>query len=140
MKSNKQRRREIKEMRRKRAEMQLKAIDVFKNPHELPLNAVAADRKELVHNNTYGLLPYFYLDKPFVCCDCGSHELWTAKQQKWWYEIAKGHIDSDAVRCLRCRKVVQAEKEQQKRHMQEMANKKPHLNEAFFKKRVNARI
>jgi len=132
MKSNKQRRQEIKEKRRKRAE-KLQAIDVFKKAHELPLNSVAADHAELVHNNTYGLLPSFYIDKPFVCRDCGSDELWTAKQQKWWYEIAKGHIDSEAVRCLRCRKVAQAEKEDQKRHMQEMANKKPHPNEAFFK-------
>jgi hypothetical protein len=30
--------------------------------------------------------------------------VWTAKQQKWWYETAHGHIESRAVRCLACRR------------------------------------
>lgn len=72
------------------------------------MGMVLADPSGLSHNNTYGALPLFYVDSPFVCKDCGSHEVWTAKQQKWWYEIAKGHIDSKAVRCRPCRKILQA--------------------------------
>lgn len=134
MKSNKQRRQEIKEKRRKRAEKQ-KDIDVFETLHDLPPAAVVANHDELAHNNTYGLLPLFYVDKLFVCRDCGSDEIWTAKQQKWWYEIAKGHIESRAVRCLKCRKVVQAIKEEQKRHMETIKNREPHPNGAFFRNR-----
>lgn len=70
----------------------------------LPTGAVLADQNELKHINTYGELPAFYVDKPFVCRDCGAEEVWTAEQQKWWYEVAKGHIDSTAVRCRTCRK------------------------------------
>lgn len=55
--------------------------------------------EQLQHNNTYDLLPNFYVDKPFIYRDCGSWQLWTASQQKWWYEVAKGNINSTAVRC-----------------------------------------
>ena len=61
---------------------------------------------------------------PFVCKDCGSHELWTAKQQKWWYEIAKGDIDSIAVRCRSCRKKEQARKVEARRvHLEGIVKK-----------------
>ena len=60
----------------------------------LPAGAVLANHDELQHNNTYGDLPEFYIDRPFSCRDSGVEEIWTAIQQKWWYEVAKGHIDS----------------------------------------------
>lgn len=131
MKSGKQRRREIKEKRRKKAESLI--VDTYTNSELRPMGAVEADHSELLHNNTYGLLPYFYVDIVYVCQDCGSKELWTAKQQKWWYEIAKGHIDSAAIRCRRCRDIIKENKERQKKHMEEIALKKPRPNEAFFK-------
>jgi hypothetical protein len=102
MKSGRQRREEIKARRRERAAL-LHALDRCAPLHELPPGTVAADPEQLAHNNTYGLLPLFYADRPFSCRDCGAHELWTAKQQKWWYEVAKGRIDSTAVRCRPCR-------------------------------------
>lgn len=86
------------------------------------------------HNNTYGLLPLFYVDKAYTCRDCGAEEIWIAKQQKWWYETAKGHIDSTAVRCRRCRNSIEEQKLEQKKHMEEMAQRVPHPNEAFFKR------
>ncbi len=132
MKSSKQRRNEIKEKRLKRAEKN-RAINVLENPSEMPTNSIVSNYAKLAHNNTYDPLPYFYIDKPFVCLDCGSDELWAANQQKWWYEIIKGHIDSTAIRCLSCRKAIRTTKEEQKKHMKEMANKKPHPNEAFFR-------
>nr|WP_255784020.1 zinc-ribbon domain containing protein [Lysobacter chinensis] len=50
------------------------------------------------------MLPEFYLDRAFTCRDCGEEQVWTARQQKWWYEQALGHIDSRAVRCRACRR------------------------------------
>ena len=44
-----------------------------------------------------------YRDVEFICCDCGTKEVWTAKQQQWWYEVAKGPFYSDASRCAKCR-------------------------------------
>jgi len=74
------------------------------DPMYPPPGAVRADPEQLAHINTYGSLPAYYIDKPFTCRDCGVEEIWTAEQQKWWYEVAKGHIDSTAVRCRACRK------------------------------------
>ena len=133
MKSNKQRRAEIKARRRKRTEA-LK-VDPFKASYFRPRYCVAANHAQLVHNNTYGFLPAFYVDKPFNCQDCGEHEVWTANNQKWWYEIAKGNIDSTAIHCLNCRIKRRKEKQQLKTRMSEMAKKEPHPNEAFFRKR-----
>lgn len=73
------------------------------------MGTAPADRALLARfNNTYGPLPAFYLDRPFLCRDCGAHALWTAEQQKWWYEVAHGPIDSRAVRCLACRRAHRA--------------------------------
>jgi len=131
MKSNKQRRLEIKAKRLKRAKKLLK-LDTKYQLKVLP-QVVLANHEELKHNNTCGPLPEYYVDVSYTCCDCGSKEIWTAKQQKWWYEIAKGNIDSRAVRCYGCRKKIRDAKIQQKMHMEEMAAKEPHPNEAFFK-------
>ena len=102
MKSGKQRRAEIKQRRLDRARA-MSALDCHRMPPVLPIGAVLADAAALSHNNTYGLLPLYYVDRPFDCRDCGAAEVWTAKQQKWWYETAKGPIDSTAVRCRTCR-------------------------------------
>ncbi len=131
MKSSKQRRLEIKAKRRARAEAQ--KVNVFDVLAKLPDGAIEANHAELAHNNTYGQLPEFYVDTPFICVDCGSREVWTAKQQKWWYEIAKGNINSKAIRCRPCRKKLREVKNEQRKHMEEMAKREPHPNEDFFK-------
>ncbi len=45
-----------------------------------------------------------YRDEPFTCRDCGREEIWTASQQKWWFEIAKGEVFTRASRCRNCRR------------------------------------
>ena len=123
MKSNKQRRKEIKRRRLLRARTYQQVDSCTEASAPIP-GMVAADRNALAHNNTYSLLPLFYIDRPFICRDCGSAELWTAKQQKWWYEIAKGHIDSVAVRCRPCRKTLQNQKAEVRRiHLEGIARK-----------------
>lgn len=68
-----------------------------------PPGAVLADASKLAHINTYGDLPRWYQDYPFICLDCGAAQTWTAEQQKWYYEEAKGHLWAVAVRCRPCR-------------------------------------
>jgi len=46
----------------------------------------------------------FYVDRPFRCKDCGIQQIWTATQQKWWYESAKGDVWTVAIRCRHCRR------------------------------------
>ena len=65
--------------------------------------AVKAENSKLGHINTYGDLPDYYLDLPFQCRQCGRWEIWKARDQKWYYEEAKGHINSTAVDCHDCR-------------------------------------
>jgi len=110
MKSNKQRRAEIKAHRRERAaalaaRSRLPDVRLPKADFAYALGCEPVDRAVLQqHNHTYGVLPDFYVARPFICRDCGADEVWTAKQQKWWYETIHGHIDSRAVRCLACRR------------------------------------
>jgi len=62
-----------------------------------------ADPSKLRHINTYGALPEYYIDRPFICRSCGARQIWRADDQKWYYEEAKGHMDAKAVECRACR-------------------------------------
>ncbi|NKC00306.1 MAG: hypothetical protein GKR90_17720 [Pseudomonadales bacterium] len=66
-------------------------------------SALSADPEKLLHINTYGCVPDFYVDQPFICRGCGKQEIWKARNQKWYYEEAKGHTDAKAVECNSCR-------------------------------------
>ena len=66
----------------------------------LPPRAVAADTNQQVPISPYGSKKPFYVDLPFKCEDCGSEEVWTAEQQKWYYEEAKGTLYATSKRCL----------------------------------------
>jgi hypothetical protein len=48
----------------------------------------------------------YYVALPIVCKDCGTQEVWTARQQQWWYEVAQGAIETTAVRCRACRRAM----------------------------------
>ena len=89
----------------------------------MPDNAIVANLKQQAANNSY-IVKAYYVDEPFTCKDCGSSEVWTAKQQQWWFEVAKGEINSGAVRCRACRQRVRDEKAAQKAHMDEMSKRK----------------
>jgi hypothetical protein len=89
-----------------------------------PPGAVMADSAELSHNNTYDPLPRFYIDKLIQCRQCGKEELWSAERQKWWYEVAKGNIFTQAVLCHSCRETEKQRKDEARRvHLEGMAKK-----------------
>jgi hypothetical protein len=73
----------------------------------IPQDAILADLSQQAPNNSYGP-PLYYRDYEFNCADCGKPQVWTAAQQKWWYEVAKGPIYSGAKRCRACREAVRA--------------------------------
>lgn len=58
-----------------------------------PFLTVPVNEQLLAPNNSYGAPDFvtrgFYVDRPFRCKDCGKDQVWTATQQKWWYEVAK---------------------------------------------------
>ena len=131
-KSGKKRKIEIKRARLNRLLKHKGNIDPMKKP--IPEWAVPVNKEAIVYHSMIIDIPEFYIDKEFTCKDCGAQEIWTGKQQKWWYEIAKGNLETTAVRCSKCRKEIKRQKAEQKKHMEEMAQRKPHPNEAFFKK------
>ncbi|MDB5804084.1 MAG: uncharacterized protein JWN73_1406 [Betaproteobacteria bacterium] len=85
--------------------------------HRAALEA-AAQRRVRVNpallgpNHSYGTPDFVvrghYLDFPFACKDCGKQEVWSAHQQKWWYQSARGDLWTVAVRCRPCRRREQA--------------------------------
>ena len=92
-------------------------------PKGMPEGAVVADPSKQVLNGSYDPPPLWYVDKDFVCVDCGDEETWTAAQQKWYYEEAKGTLYAKAKRCHACRLKIRQAKALQREQM--AASKKP---------------
>jgi len=105
MKSNKQRRTEI---RARRAERKASRQTPPPRDDVPPPGSALVDRSLLAPHNSYGEPRFaqrgYYEDLHFTCADCGTEGVWTAHQQKWWYEVAKGYIWSTARRCRPCRR------------------------------------
>ena len=111
IKSGKLRRAELKVRRKvRKAKVKQRLIEerlAFRRTLLPADGAVAVDRARL--NIPYGRPPEFveigyYVDRPFTCRDCGAPQVWTATQQKWWYEVAFGDVWTTAVRCRPCRR------------------------------------
>ncbi len=76
---------------------------MIKSAKEIPEDALPA-ALELQNPKGAYLPPLFYRDIDFNCEDCGRNEMWSATQQRWYYEIAKGPVQATAKRCRTCRK------------------------------------
>ena len=127
MKSGKQRRAEIIAARGKRKEKQ-KAAARTRSQRPRPALGPPVKEELLAPNNSYGAPDFvrrgYYVDRPFKCVDCGTEEIWTGGQQKWWYEVAKGFAYSTAVRCRLCRPKERARREVARRvHLEGIARK-----------------
>ncbi len=107
MSSNKKRRQELNADRQFKREKlaQEKAAALRKH---LESEGSLVDRSKLAPNGSYDDPDYVirghYVDIPFSCRDCGKAEVWTAQQQKWWYEVAQGGVWTTARRCRPCRR------------------------------------
>lgn len=67
----------------------------------------------------------YYVDVRFTCQQCGETQIWTAQQQKWWYETAKGGIWTTARLCRPCRQRERARRVEARRvHMEGLARKR----------------
>ncbi len=101
MQSGKQKRAAI--MARRDARKARVAAQALEAVHRVPVN-----RARLAPCNSYGEPQFvhdgYYQDRRFICRDCGARQVWTAEQQQWWYETAKGYVYATAVRCLTCRR------------------------------------
>jgi hypothetical protein len=114
-----------KRLQESRLERARALADVDPRRDSPPPGAVFADPAALAHNNTYDLLPKFYVDRAIVCRQCGTEEVWPAERQKWWYEVAKGNINTRAVLCRACRESKKSEKAEARRiHFEGVARKR----------------
>lgn len=111
-KSGKQRRAEIKTVRRAHRLAARAANRVVLPP---PGPIVRVDYSKLMANNSYSLSAFaqrgYYVDMPFICRDCRAACVWTAAQQRWWYETLGGSQDAIAIRCRPCRQRERRRKE-----------------------------
>jgi hypothetical protein len=126
MKSNKQKRTELKarnESRREAAALaarravEQKRRDVYLAA--LKRGEIAVNPDRLAPTNSYSeadfVLRGTYRPVEFVCAGCGAPQVWTPRQQKWWYEIAQGDRFSTAKLCRPCRAKERARKTEARR-------------------------
>jgi hypothetical protein len=128
MKSGKQRRAELKTKRKQRKAKQ-QSLTTRSQPTPRPLGTAPVNEDSLAPYKSYGAPVYvmrgYYQDVAFRCQGCGKEETWTAAQQKWWYEVAKGYVYSTAKLCRPCRKKAQAQRAEARRvHLEGVARKK----------------
>ena len=128
MKSGKQRRAEIK-TKQKQREAKKKSLATMRQATPRPLGIVPVNESSLAPYKSYGAPGYvmrgYYQDVPFRCQGCDKKETWTAAQQKWWYEVAKGYVYSTAKVCRPCRKKAQARRAEARRvHLDGVVRKK----------------
>ena len=128
MKSGKQRRAELK-AKQKQREAKKKSLATVRRSTPRPLGIAPVNESLLAPYKSYGAPGYvmrgYYQDVPFRCQGCGKEETWTAAQQKWWYEVAKGYVYSTAKLCRPCRKKAQARRAEARRvHLEGVARKK----------------
>lgn len=127
MKSNKQRRLEIKARRLHRITRQARVGNA--RPVDRPAGTVGVTPARLPPTNSYGVPDFvqrgYYQDQPFRCKDCGVEQVWTAAQQQWWYEVAQGDVWTKAVRCRACRQQERIRKTEARRiHLAGLAAKR----------------
>lgn len=118
MSSNKQRREELKAERLQKRQIQANEKKKRKFD-QLEKEGAVCDPIQLAPDSSYSRPDYvdrgYYVDIPFTCKDCGKEEVWTAPQQKWWYEVAKGGVWTTSQRCRDCRRIARKKKAEAQR-------------------------
>jgi hypothetical protein len=59
---------------------------------------------------------HWYVDAAFICSDCGREFVFTAGEQRFWYEDRRFWIDSLPKRCAACRKAGRTHLELRRRY------------------------
>lgn len=70
----------------------------------LPSGAVRGDLRKQHFCPMCHVPRYFYVDQERHCVECGRDFVFSAGEQKFWYEDLKFHFDSVAIRCQDCRR------------------------------------
>lgn len=68
---------------------------------EIPQNALAANPDAQNHHGGYSG-KFYYQDIHYTCAGCGKPGVWTAQQQKRYFEVQKGNIYNVPKWCYKC--------------------------------------
>jgi len=77
---------------------------------EIPRDAIPVDPDLINLSNGPYIHPTYYRPIHFNCSDCGKPQIWTAEDQRWFYETTGAPIYATAKRCHLCRKKEQNRK------------------------------
>lgn len=81
--------------------------------------AVRAD----ISKQNFSVCPrHWYIDAAFNCSRCGESFVFTADEQKFWYEELKFWIDSIPRECAKCRKELRELKSLQQKYDRDIAS------------------
>ncbi len=77
---------------------------------EMPAGAVRGDVSRQEFCPMCHAPRYFYVDQPKECVQCGCEFVFTAREQKYWFESLHFNFNSVAIRCPACRRQRRTEK------------------------------
>ncbi len=86
----------------------------------MPDDALPADLTKQAPISSYSYPEFWYRDEERTCVDCGAEFVFSAKDQKFWYEVARIPLHATANRCLACRHQRREAKRQNKAHMEKL--------------------
>jgi hypothetical protein len=76
----------------------------------LPAGAVRGDIRKQEYCKICHVPRYFYVDQTRTCAQCGREFVFSAKEQKYWYETLRFYFSSVARRCVSCRRKRRSER------------------------------
>lgn len=76
----------------------------------LPKGAVRGDPRKQTGIGAFDVPRYFYLDQARRCVQCREDFVFSASEQKYWYEALGFNFASRAIRCPLCRRKQRSEK------------------------------
>lgn len=80
------------------------------------MNYKTAQKADISKQN-YTVCPrHWYVDATFVCRDCGQEFVFTASEQRFWYEEKQFYVDSCPKSCVACRQAERTRVELRRRY------------------------
>lgn len=91
----------IKRRREHRRIAKLRKVGRIVKGVEIPEDALAADPDKQEYGKGYAV-KFYYQDIRYTCAGCGKEGLWTAAQQKRYFEEQTGNIYNQPKWCYEC--------------------------------------
>lgn len=70
----------------------------------LPPGAIRGNVHKQRFCSAHNIGKYFYVDEQRTCVQCNQDFIFSAKEQRFWYEVLDFHLDTRGLRCLKCRR------------------------------------